>query len=70
MQECSLQLSLSVQECRPVTPEDAGMILLSMGEGILTHLPSVSRPNTAICLNTAVLNREIEKTYKKSTIFS
>jgi hypothetical protein len=26
-------------------PQDAGMILLSMGDGILTHLPKVSRPN-------------------------
>jgi hypothetical protein len=34
-----LYLSFRMQECRPLTPQDAGMILLSMGDGILTHLP-------------------------------
>jgi hypothetical protein len=34
-----------MQECRPPSPQDAGMILLSMGDGILTHLSKVSRPN-------------------------
>jgi hypothetical protein len=32
-------LYFRMQECRPLTPQDAGMILLSMGDGILTHLP-------------------------------
>jgi hypothetical protein len=32
-------LSFRMQECRPLTPQDVGMILLSMGDGILTHLP-------------------------------
>jgi hypothetical protein len=39
MQKCSLQLLLRVQECRSPPPQDAGMILLSTGDGILTHLP-------------------------------
>jgi hypothetical protein len=34
-----LQLLLRMQECRSITPQDAGMLLLSMGDGILTHLP-------------------------------
>jgi hypothetical protein len=34
-----LYLSFRMQECRTLTPQDAGMILLSMGDGILTHLP-------------------------------
>jgi hypothetical protein len=34
-----LNLSFRMQECRPLTPEDAGMILLSMADGILTHPP-------------------------------
>jgi hypothetical protein len=34
-----LELPLRVQECRSLTPEDAGMIVLSMGDGMLTHLP-------------------------------
>jgi hypothetical protein len=33
-----------MQECRLLTPQDAGMILLSSG-GWDTHLPQVSRPN-------------------------
>jgi hypothetical protein len=32
-------LSFRMQECRPPSPQDAGIILLSMGDGILTHLP-------------------------------
>jgi hypothetical protein len=28
-----------MQECRPPSSQDAGMIVLSMGDGILTHLP-------------------------------
>jgi hypothetical protein len=32
-------LSFRMQECRPPSPQDAGMILPSMGDGILTHLP-------------------------------
>jgi hypothetical protein len=28
-----------MQECRPPSPQEVGMILLSMGDGILTHLP-------------------------------
>jgi hypothetical protein len=39
MQKCSLQLPLRMQECRPLTPQDARIILLSIGDGILTHLP-------------------------------
>jgi hypothetical protein len=39
MQKYSLQLSLRVQECRPLTPQDAGMIWLSVRDGIFTHLP-------------------------------
>jgi hypothetical protein len=35
----TLYLLFRVQECRPLTPQDARMILLSMGEGILIHLP-------------------------------
>jgi hypothetical protein len=31
IQKCSLQLPLRMQECRPLTPQDAGMIWLSMG---------------------------------------
>jgi hypothetical protein len=34
-----LYLSFRMQECRPLSPQDVGMILLSMGDGILTHLP-------------------------------
>jgi hypothetical protein len=34
-----LYLSFRVQKCRPLTPQDAGMIVLSMGDGILAHLP-------------------------------
>jgi hypothetical protein len=34
-----LYLSFRMQECRPPSPQDAGMILFSMGGGILTHLP-------------------------------
>jgi DMSO/TMAO reductase YedYZ heme-binding membrane subunit len=34
-----LYLSFRLQECRPPSPQDAGMIVLSMGDGILTHLP-------------------------------
>jgi hypothetical protein len=39
MQKYSLQLPLRMQECRPLTPQDAGMILIFMGDGILIHLP-------------------------------
>jgi hypothetical protein len=39
MQKCSLQLPLRVQECSLLTPQDAGMIWLSRGDGIPTHLP-------------------------------
>jgi hypothetical protein len=36
----TLHLLLRMQECRFTTPsQDAGMIVLSMGDGILTHLP-------------------------------
>jgi hypothetical protein len=35
----TLYLSFRMQECRPPSPQDVGMILLSMGDGILTHLP-------------------------------
>jgi hypothetical protein len=34
-----LYLSFRIQERRPPCPQDAGMVLPSMGEGILTHLP-------------------------------
>jgi hypothetical protein len=34
-----LYLSFRMQECRPPSPQDVGMILPSMGDGILTHLP-------------------------------
>jgi hypothetical protein len=34
-----------MQERRPPSPQDVGMILLSIGDGILTHLPWVCRPN-------------------------
>jgi hypothetical protein len=34
-----LYLSFRIQECSPPTPQDVGMILLSVGDGILTHLP-------------------------------
>jgi hypothetical protein len=34
-----LFLSFRMQECRPPSPQDVGMILPSMGDGILTHLP-------------------------------
>jgi hypothetical protein len=34
-----LYLSSRMQECRPPSPQDSGMILPSMGDGILTHLP-------------------------------
>jgi hypothetical protein len=34
-----LYLSFRMQECRPPSPQDAGMILLSTGDGMLTHLP-------------------------------
>jgi hypothetical protein len=33
-------LSFRMQECRPPSPQDAGMILLSMGDGMLTHVKS------------------------------
>jgi phage baseplate assembly protein gpV len=36
----TLHLLLGVQECRFTTPsQDAGTIVLSMVDGILTHLP-------------------------------
>jgi hypothetical protein len=34
-----LQLPLRVQECKPITLQDAGMIWLSRGDGIPIHLP-------------------------------
>jgi hypothetical protein len=34
-----LYLSFRMQESRPPSPQDVGMIGLSMGDGILTHLP-------------------------------
>jgi hypothetical protein len=34
-----LYLSFRMQECRPPSPQDAGMVLPSMWDGILTHLP-------------------------------
>jgi hypothetical protein len=34
-----LYLSFKMQKGRPPTPQEAGMLLLSMGDGILTHLP-------------------------------
>jgi hypothetical protein len=34
-----LCLSFRTQECRPPSPQDTGLILPSMGDGILTHLP-------------------------------
>jgi hypothetical protein len=34
-----LYLSFRTQECRPPSPQDAGMIWPSMGDGILTHMP-------------------------------
>jgi hypothetical protein len=34
-----LYVSFRMQEYRPPSPQDVGMILLSMGDGILTHLP-------------------------------
>jgi hypothetical protein len=34
-----LYLSFRMQECRPPSPQEAGMLLLSMGDGTLTHLP-------------------------------
>jgi hypothetical protein len=34
-----LYLSFRMQECRPPSPQDAGMVVPSMGDGILTHLP-------------------------------
>jgi hypothetical protein len=33
-----LYLSFRMQECRPPSPQDAGMILSSMGDGILRSL--------------------------------
>jgi hypothetical protein len=44
----TLYLFFRMQECRPPSPQDAGMIVLSMGDGILTHLPQLSRPNILI----------------------
>jgi hypothetical protein len=41
----TMYLLFRVQECRPLTPQDAGIIVLSMGDRLLTHLPQVSRPN-------------------------
>jgi hypothetical protein len=40
MQKCRLQLPLRLQECSPLTPQDAGMVWLSMGAGILICLRS------------------------------
>jgi hypothetical protein len=34
-----LYLSFRKQECRPPSPQDAGMLVPSTGDGILTHLP-------------------------------
>jgi hypothetical protein len=28
-----------MQDCRLPSPQDAGIIVLSMGDGVLTHLP-------------------------------
>jgi hypothetical protein len=41
----TLYLLFRMQERRFATAQDAGMIVLSMGDGILAHLPWVSRPN-------------------------
>jgi hypothetical protein len=35
----TLYLLFRMQECRSVTPQDAGIIVLSMEEGIFNHLP-------------------------------
>jgi hypothetical protein len=35
----NLYLSFRMQECRPPSPQDAGMLLLSIRDGILTHVP-------------------------------
>jgi hypothetical protein len=47
-----LQLPLRVQEYRPLTPQDAKMILLSRGYGILICLrspdPTIVRNNTEV----------------------
>jgi hypothetical protein len=34
-----LYLSFRMQECRPPSPQDAGMTVPFMGDGTLTHLP-------------------------------
>jgi hypothetical protein len=34
-----LYLSSKMLECRPASPQDVEMIVPSMGDGILTHLP-------------------------------
>jgi hypothetical protein len=34
----TLYLLLRVQECRFITPQGAGPIVFSMGDGIITHL--------------------------------
>jgi hypothetical protein len=34
-----LYLPFRMQECRPPSPQDAGMIVLSTGDRMLTHLP-------------------------------
>jgi hypothetical protein len=36
--EADLYLSFRMQECRPPSPQDVGMVLPSIGDGILTHL--------------------------------
>jgi hypothetical protein len=44
--DAGLYLLLRVQECRFITlSQGAGLMVLSMGDGLLTHLPWVSRPN-------------------------
>jgi hypothetical protein len=45
-----IYLLLRVQECRLVSPsQGAGLMVLSMGDGILTHssVPKVPRPNSS-----------------------
>jgi hypothetical protein len=43
-----LYLSFRMQECRPLTPQDVGMILLSMGDWILTPHFRSSNPTQGI----------------------
>jgi hypothetical protein len=59
----TLYLLLRVQECRFITPpQGAGLIVLSMGDGLLTHLSfRFPDPTTSCFFQVTVLCRSFRK---------